>query len=105
MLEKTVSSAISHTLEVSASHTTLVEKATYDMALVNIAEHDQNGNVCPYIAKAVTLRTEGDIQIVGPTVVPLVGGQAGTLVKTVGKAGKGTLWVDDKPVYFDIEIR
>lgn len=105
VLEKTVSSALSHTLEVSASHTTLVEKATYDMALVNIAERDQNGNVCPYIAKAVTLRTEGDIQIVGPTVVPLVGGQAGTLVKTVGKAGKGTLWVDDKPIYFDIEIR
>ncbi len=103
--EKTICSAMTNTLEVCASHTKLVEKSTYDMALVSIVARDQNGNVCPYIAKAVTLRAEGDIEIVGPTVVPLVGGATGTLVKTVGKAGKGTLWVDDVAVDFDVVVQ
>lgn len=104
VMEKTICSATDYTLEINASHTKLVEAATYDMALVNVVARDQNGNVCPYLAKAVTLRAEGDIQIVGPTVVPLVGGACGTLVKSVGKAGKGTLWVDDKAICFDIQI-
>ena len=88
------------TAEVS-SHL-LHENTSYDVAAVNIVARDQNGNVVPYICRAVHLRTEGVIQLVGESVVPLQGGMSGTYVKTVGKKGKGKLFVDDLTVEFEV---
>ncbi|MCM1533656.1 MAG: hypothetical protein NC099_03275 [Corallococcus sp.] len=100
---KTAGSFYSYDLEVTASHTTLVEKSSYDVACVNIAAKDQNGTVCPYVNRAVTLRTEGVIELIGESVVALQGGLFGAYVKTTGKAGKGALYVDDKRIDFEVK--
>ena len=100
---KTVGSTTSYALEVSPSSRTLHEGNTYDVAAVQIVARDQNGNVCPYVNKAVKLAVEGAIELIGPDVIALQGGRFGTYVKTVGKAGKGYLHVDDQVIEFEVK--
>lgn len=101
--ERTFGSASEWHLDVQVSHTTLHEKTTYDVAAVNFRVLDQNGNLAPYASKAVRLRAEGAVKLIGESTIPLCGGMGGTFVKTVGKKGVGTLYVDDEPVEFTIE--
>lgn len=102
--EQTVGSSDSVGLSVTASSHELAENAAYDVACVWIKAVDQNGNVCPYVQKVVNLKTEGAIELIGPSQIALQGGMFGTYVKTVGKCGKGTLFVDDIPVRFTVSI-
>lgn len=74
---------------------TLIEDGSYDVASVRLSVVDQNGNVQPYCQEAVMLKAEGDIEIIGPSAVSLKGGFAGTYVRSIGKAGSGTLVVED----------
>jgi len=100
--QKTVGSFYGYSLDVTPSSTTLRETNSYDVAEVSIVARDQNGNVCSYVNKAVKLRAEGAIEIIGEDVIALQGGMFGTYVKTVGKKGKGTLYVDDIEVEFEV---
>ncbi len=99
---KTVGSFYRYSLDVTPSHTRLHENTSYDVAAVSIIARDQNGNVCPYVSKAVALRTDGVIELMGDDVVALQGGMFGTYVKTIGRTGKGTLYVDDVSVEFEV---
>ena len=99
---KTVGSMYSYTLDVTASHLTLRENTTYDVAAVNIVARDQNGNVCPYVNRAVKLAASGAIELIGPSNVALSGGRFGTYVKSNGTAGKGYLQVDDITIEFEV---
>ena len=88
--------------------TALREEETYDMAQVCLRAVDQNGNVQPFCQEAVTLRTEGAVELVGPSAVSLKGGMAGTYVRTAGGKGRGSLVVKDwtgteSRVEFDVE--
>ena len=100
--EQTVGSTDAVHLSVEPSHTELTERSTYDVACVQIRMLDQNGNVCPYVQKVVNLRTEGVIELIGPSQIALQGGMFGTYVKTVGKCGSGTLYLDDQKVEFTV---
>ena len=78
-------------LEVTVSHTDLKEEKSYDVAAVRIKAVDQNGNVLPFFAEAAELKAEGAIDIIGPRMVPMRGGMAGTYVKSkrrMGSTGK-----------------
>lgn len=82
-------------IKAEPSHTELKEETTYDVAAVRIRAMDENGNQHPYCQEAMLLKAEGAIEIIGPTLVSLKGGSAGTYVKTIGKSGKGTLSITD----------
>ena len=69
-------------VKASAKRTLLVEDESYDLASVNICACDQCGNIRPYCQEAVTLRTEGAIELVGPSALSLKGGMAATYVKS-----------------------
>jgi len=77
--------------KVLCDHTRLVEKRSYDVALIRVCAVDENGNVLPYFNDPVKFKTEGDIEIIGPDMVSMQGGMTGTYVKTKGKAGRGRL--------------
>lgn len=96
-LVKTVTKApaMQTTLKAEAKRRTLTEEETYDVAFVSLKAVDENGNVQPYCQEAVSVSTEGAIELVGPKVVSLKGGMAGVYVKSAGKAGKGTLHLTD----------
>ena len=80
-------------LEVSPSHTHLVEADTYDMASVRIRILDEHGNVAPYAQIPVQFALEGEAELVGPGVVTAEGGMTGTYIRTVGKAGEAKLTI------------
>ena len=94
-------------LEVTASHTDLVEGNTYDMASIRIRVLDAWGNVAPYAQLPVQFALEGDAQLVGPDVVSAEGGMTGTYVKTIGKTGTAKLTVSTaqtEPVTLEFTI-
>ena len=94
-------------LDIKVSHTNLKEENTYDVSAIQIKAVDDNNVVLPFYQEAVTLSVTGPIEIIGPSVVTLRGGMAGTYVKTLGQTGKAKLYINgnniQKTVEFNIE--
>ena len=65
-------------LECTVLNPLLTDGPTWDCAAVSLRAIDQNGNLLPYCGEAVQLSVEGPVKILGPSVVPLRGGMAGT---------------------------
>lgn len=80
-------------LDAKISKETLVEENSYDVAAVRIMAKDEYGNVLPFFNDPVSFKVDGDIELIGPSVVALQGGMGGTYIKTTGKKGKGTLTI------------
>lgn len=78
-------------LMVSVSSAVLTEKVSYDVAAVRIRAVDEHENQLWFSTEAVELKTEGPITLIGPSVVGLKGGMAGTYVKSTGESGEAVL--------------
>ena len=78
-------------LECTVHNPILTDGPTWDCAAISLRAIDQNGNLLPYCSEAVQLRVEGPVEILGPSVVPLRGGMAGTYLATTGEAGRAVL--------------
>ena len=78
-------------LEVTCSHTTLLEGQTYDVAAIRIRACNEDGAVLSFSQAPIKFVTTGDIELIGPGTTSLHGGMGGTYVKTMGKTGYGQL--------------
>ena len=78
-------------LECTVHNPILTDGPTWDCAAVSLRAIDQNGSLLPYCGEAVQLSVDGPLQIIGPSVVPLRGGMAGTYLATTGEAGRAVL--------------
>ena len=78
-------------LAVQCSHTTLMEKNTYDVAAIRFRMESEKNNLLSFNQDIVTLSVEGPVEVIGPKVVSLRGGMGGTYVKTTGKSGEAKL--------------
>ena len=78
-------------LECTARNAILTDGPTWDCAAITLRAIDQNGALLPYCSEAVQLSVEGPAHLIGPAVVPLRGGMAGTYLATEGVAGRATL--------------
>ena len=78
-------------LECCPSSRVLTEKTGYDVAAVRVRVCDQNGNSLPFYQGSVLLRTEGPIEIIGPSLLQLRGGCGGTYVRSLGSPGNASL--------------
>jgi beta-galactosidase len=95
-------------LELIADTAILREEETYDAATVRIRGVDQNGNILPYLFEPLELDISGPGEIIGPKVIALQGGMAGTYVKTTGGKGKVQLTVKTHgfaPKTLDFEVQ
>lgn len=95
-------------LAAEASHQTLVEGTSYDVAAVRIRALSQDGAVLPVYQEPLHLRVEGPLEIVGPDCVTPRGGMCGTYVKTTGTVGKAVLYIEGRglePVAIRFEIQ
>ena len=95
-------------LSAAADHNHLVEKNSYDVALIRIQTKDEYGNVLPFFHEPVFLETEGPISLIGPNVISLNGGMGGTYVKTQRREGEAkviikTTQADAVEILFDIK--
>ncbi len=78
-------------LKVEADSSVLVEAETYDVTRIVLKATDQNGNTMSYANDAMTIETEGPIEIIGPKCIALIGGVRALWIKTKGSSGKGIL--------------
>ena len=89
---------------VKIDKTKLVEASTYDVASIRMEAVDENGNRLYYCNAPVELSVEGPVEIIGPCVVPFIGGAAGTYVKTTGQSGSGKLTIKSLGKTYSIEL-
>lgn len=89
---------------VKIDKTKLVEASTYDVASIRMEAVDENGNRLYYCNAPVELSVEGPVEIIGPCVVPFIGGAAGTYVKTMGQSGSGKLTIKSLGKTYSIEL-
>lgn len=80
-------------IEARASHTSLTEGASYDMAAVRIRLLDEWGNVASYAQLPLHFALSGPIQLAGPGWAAAEGGMGGCYIKTTGESGVGTLTI------------
>ena len=80
-------------IEARASHTSLTEGASYDMAAVRIRLLDEWGNVASYAQLPLHFALSGPIQLAGPERAAAEGGMGGCYIKTTGESGRGTLTI------------
>ncbi len=82
------------TLKVSPDSYHLVEEDTYDVTRIVIAINDQFGNPLPYQMPAVTIKTSGPVEIIGPKTFALIGGSRAFWIKSTGEAGNAQITID-----------
>ncbi len=78
-------------LHAQVDHTELLEEESYDVAGIRIQVMDENQNILTYYQEPVVLESEGPIEIIGPKIISLKGGMAGTYIKTTGQSGAAVL--------------
>lgn len=83
--------AVDYRLEADKKELAISE--TYDASRVVISKVDQNGNVLPYAFDAFTVKVTGGIDLIGPDILALNGGQMAFWVRTNGKSDAGKVQV------------
>jgi len=90
-------------LEFKVSSSTLREDDTYDAAEVRIEARDALGTKAVYYSEPLMLRTEGAIELIGPEVISLKGGAGGVYVRSKREKGRGTLYIGNSKIEFNVE--
>ena len=97
-------------IEAVPSSSELCEKDTWDMAAVRIRVADGDGNIYPYAQLPISLKIEGEAELIGPDLLTAEGGMTGTYIRTLGRAGKAELLIsspglESVRLTFDISIK
>ncbi len=82
-------------LQIMTDRQKLVEENSYDAATVHIEAVSESGQHLYEYETPLVLKTEGDIELIGPSVIMMQGGFAGTYVRSVGRKGSGRLFIQD----------
>lgn len=87
----------SFNLEVSTNKDTLVNEDTYDTTRIVVRHVDNHGALCLYSSRPVEISVSGPIELIGPNIQSLLGGQLSIFIKSKQKAGEGkvTIKMDD----------
>jgi len=91
--------AVSSTqLEVKADASVLTEDSTYDVTRIQLRLLDQNGNQLPFANNAVTVETNGVVDVIGPKQFSLIGGDRAFWVRTNGSVGEAEITITGENV-------
>ena len=86
----------------------MMEESSYDAATVHIEAVSESGQHLYEYETPLVLKAEGDIELIGPSVIVMKNGFAGTYVRSIGKAGSGRLMIQDghgeAVVEFSVEV-
>lgn len=107
VLEREVGPSVESHLDVRLSKEVLVNKDTYDSLRIRLRHVDEHNNVLQYSQRIVELSTEGPIEIIGPKLQTMLGGQLGVYVKSKNEKGIGKLIIkmDDIVKEITIEVK
>ena len=106
--ETCISPAPAAKLQIMTDRQTMVEENSYDVATVHIEAVGESGQHLYEYEVPLILKAEGDIELIGPDVIMMQGGFAGTYVRSLGRNGKGKLVIQDghgeAVVDFSVEV-
>ena len=83
-------------LKAEADHTELKDGHSYDVASIRIRMVSERGVTLQFSHEPVFLKTEGPIELIGPSCVVLQGGMAGTYVRSLGKGSSRLILSDQR---------
>ena len=95
-------------IDAKVSKTVLSETSTYDAALIRITVKDEYGNVVPFYNEPVEIRTEGPVEVIGPSFAMMRGGMGGTMLRTKGERGTAKLILKSaqtEELIIDLEVK
>ena len=97
-------------LEVIPSRRVLVVEETYDVAMVSLLAKNNHEDLLVYSDEVIRLEATGNIEILGPSLFPLRGGQGAFYVRSGRKEGEGSVKIiaetmGEKEVRFTVEDR
>ena len=107
VLTKEVGPSNTFDLDVSLSKNELINEETYDSLRVRIKHVDEHHNLMQYSQRIVRLKTEGPIEIIGPSEQTLLGGQLGVYIKSKPEKGHAKLIIqmDDIKKIIELEVK
>ena len=91
VLTREIGPSIKSLLDVSVSKNKLINEDTYDTMVVRIRHVDEHNNLLQYSQRIVELSTEGPIEIIGPKLQTLLGGQLSVYVRSKQETGNAKL--------------
>lgn len=97
-------------LQVDVSSDLLTEEHSYDVASIRIRAVDEFGNLLPFCNEPLRITTEGPVELIGPDLISLKGGMAGTYVKSTGTAGSARISISNdqfgsRELTFQIQVK
>ena len=95
-------------LELVLSKEVLEVADTYDVISVGIRAINEYGDPLVYATSTIKLETSGDIDILGPKIFPLSGGQSAFYVRSTSFEGKGRLKITTEDLgsfFYDLEVK
>ena len=72
-------------MKVNVSSQELIEKDTYEMAIVSVSLTDQNDQVLPYVNRVLNVKTSEEVEIIGSSSISFVGGYASFMIQSKKK--------------------
>ncbi|HOJ45051.1 MAG TPA: glycoside hydrolase family 2 TIM barrel-domain containing protein [Bacilli bacterium] len=82
VIEKSLAAAHEYHLEVTTDREFMVIDDTYDVLRVSVRLLDEYGMPAFYAQEAVSVKVSNELEVLGPSVFPLTGGQTSFYVKT-----------------------
>jgi len=101
---KVIGPSLSWHLEAKTNTPIIYLDGSYETSRISIRLVDQNGFLAVYNSEILNLKSIGQIEVIGPTTVNMVGGQISVYVKA-SEVGKGTLIVTSKDEEIKLNIQ
>ena len=80
-------------LLVQPSKLELINENTYDTLRIRLQHVDNHNNVLEYSSRPVEISVSGPIELIGPSIQTLVGGQLSLFIKSIGKSGNASVTI------------
>ena len=87
-LRKTIAPSLCFHMDYQYDRDYLIEEDSYDVLPIVISFVDKDNNVMPYANKPISIKTSGNISLLGPALQTLLGGQITIYIRSNGK-GEG----------------
>lgn len=88
IISKTIRPSLNFKYVYKVDRNILKEEDTYDVTTIKVTFEDLDGNVMPYANKPIEISTSGNIELIGPSLQTLLGGQLTIYIRSKGK-GEG----------------
>ena len=92
-------------LEITPNKLVLENKDTYDTLKITLRHIDSHKSLMQYSQRIINIETEGPIQLVGPKLQTLIGGQLTLYINSLNKSGDASVKISMDGIIKNIDIK